>query len=67
VANRVSTLFAFRDGRIVRHFDSFPFWRWASQALGAPGRYLGWSAPLKWRVRRQAAAQLDRFRHDRQA
>src|SRR6186997_1050986 len=34
VVNVISAMFAFRDGRIVRHLDSFPFWRWASQALG---------------------------------
>jgi ketosteroid isomerase-like protein len=62
VANRVLALFAFRDGRIVRHFDSFPFWRWSSQALGPLGAALGWSAPLKWMVRRQAARQLTDFR-----
>ncbi len=62
VVNRVEALFAFRDGRIARHYDRFPFWRWASQALGPAGRLLGWSAPLKWVVRRQAAEQLARFR-----
>jgi ketosteroid isomerase-like protein len=65
VVNRISAMFAFRDGRIVRHYDSFPFWRWSSQALGPAGRLLGWFAPLKWTVRRQAAAQLDRFRERR--
>jgi len=67
VVNRISALFAFRDGRIVRHYDHFPFWRWAAQALGPAGRFLGWFAPLKWMVRRQAAAQLERFRERRAA
>lgn len=62
VVNRIEALFAFREGRIVRHFDHFPFWRWAAQALGPLGRFLGWFAPVKWMVRRQAAKQLDRFR-----
>ncbi len=62
VDNRIEAMFAFRDGRIVRHYDRFSFWRWSSQALGPAGRFLGWFAPLKWTVRRQAAAQLDRFR-----
>jgi ketosteroid isomerase-like protein len=67
VVNRIEALFAFRDGRIVRHYDRFSFWRWSSQALGPAGRFLGWSAPLKWMVRRQAAAQLDRYREKRAA
>jgi ketosteroid isomerase-like protein len=62
VVNHVSGLFAFRDGRIVRHFDNFSFWRWASQALGPLGAILGWFAPLKWKVRRQAAQGLAAFR-----
>ena len=62
VANRVEALFAFREGRIARHYDRFSLWRWSAQALGPVGRFLGWSAPMKWKVRRQAASQLDRFR-----
>jgi ketosteroid isomerase-like protein len=62
VVNRVDALFAFRDGRIIRHFDRFSFWQWSAQALGPAGRFLGWFPPLKWMVRRQAAVQLDRFR-----
>lgn len=62
VVNRVAALFAFRDGLIVRHHDSFSFWGWASQALGPVGAALGWFAPLKWKVRRDAAQALERFR-----
>jgi ketosteroid isomerase-like protein len=62
VVNRVHGMFAFRDGLIVRHFDSFPFWRWASQALGPAGAALGWLPPLKWKVRKDAATSLARYR-----
>lgn len=62
VVNVVSAMFAFRDGRIVRHYDSFSFWRWAAQALGPAGSALGWFAPLKWKVRRDAARGLTAFR-----
>jgi ketosteroid isomerase-like protein len=61
VVNRVRGMFAFRDGLIVRHYDHFSFWRWASQALGPMGRALGWFAGLKWKVRRDAAQALERF------
>ena len=67
VVNRIEALFAFRDGKIVRHFDRFSFWRWSAQALGPLGQSLGWFAPVKWMVRRQAAKQLDRFRAARGA
>ena len=65
VVNHVHGMFAFRDGLIVRHFDSFPFWRWASQALGPAGALLGWFPPLKWKVRKDAAKSLERFREKR--
>ena len=61
VVNRVRSLYAFRDGLIVRHYDHFAFWRWASQALGVGGMLLGWFAPVKWAVRRRAARSLERF------
>lgn len=65
VVNVIRAMFAFRDGRIVRHYDSFPFWRWASQALGPVGAALGWFAPLKWKVRKDAAKSLEKYRATR--
>ena len=65
VVNRVAAMFAFREGLIVRHYDRFSFWRWAAQALGPAGTALGWFAPLKWKVRREAARGLERFREGR--
>lgn len=67
VVNRIDALFAFREGRIVRHFDRFSFWRWSSQALGPLGQLLGWFAPVKWMVRRRAARSLGHFRDKRGA
>lgn len=65
VVNVISAMFAFRDGKIVRHFDSFPFWRWAAQALGPVGAVLGWFPPLKWKVRKEAARALEKYRASR--
>lgn len=53
VAIRVDSLFAFRDGKIVRQFDRFNFWRWAAQSWGTAGKLFGWFAPVKWWVRRK--------------
>jgi ketosteroid isomerase-like protein len=61
VVNRIGSMFAFRDGLIVRHYDSFPFWRWARQALGPVGLLLGWSPPLRWKVRKDADRSLRAF------
>jgi ketosteroid isomerase-like protein len=67
VVNVVRAMFAFRDGKIVRHYDHFSFWRWAGQALGPTGKALGWFAPLKWSVRRQARRSLEQFSERRAA
>lgn len=61
VVNRIDARFAFRDGLIIRHVDRFSFWRWAGQALGPLGLMLGWFAPLKWKVRKDARKGLDLF------
>ena len=61
VVNVIRGMYAFRDGKIVRHYDRFSFWRWASQALGPIGALLGWFAPLKWKVRKDAARSLEKF------
>lgn len=65
VVNRIRGMYAFRDGLVCRHFDSFSFWRWSSQALGPLGAVLGWSWPLKAMVRRDAARSLAKFRDAR--
>ena len=61
VHNKIDAVFAFRDGKIVRHVDSFGFWAWASQALGAIGTMLGWCGPLKARVRKKADKSLSDY------
>lgn len=53
VVNRIDSLFAFREGRVVRHFDRYSFWRWSAQALGPVGTLLGWFGPFEWWVRKR--------------
>lgn len=53
------------DGLIRRHRDRFDFWRWARQALGAPGLLLGWTGMLRRKVQQGAAANLARFQAKR--
>ena len=61
VHNIVRARFAFRDGRILEHIDTFDFWRWSRQALGPVGVLLGWSPPLQRKVRAQAADTLAKY------
>jgi ketosteroid isomerase-like protein len=61
VHNRIDARFEFKDGLIVRHRDRFDFWRWARQALGPAGWFLGWSHFMQKRVQDQAARGLEKF------
>lgn len=61
VNNVIDSRFEFRDGLIVRQVDTFDFWRWSRQALGAPGLLLGWSGALQRKVRANAAKGLAEF------
>lgn len=61
VHNRIAASFEFDGGLIVRHRDQFDLYRWARQALGAPGVLLGWTPMIQNKVRRTAAAALDRY------
>jgi ketosteroid isomerase-like protein len=58
VHNKIAAMFAFKDGKIVRHIDRFNFWAWSKQALGAPGLLFGWFGPFKGAVRKKAMASL---------
>ena len=62
VHNIIDARFEFDSaGLIVRHQDTFDFWRWSRQALGAPGMLLGWTPFLRAKERVQAAANLKKF------
>ena len=59
VTNRIDAAFVFQDAKIIKHTDSFDFWKWSRQALGTSGLLLGWSPMLQSRVRAYARASLD--------
>ena len=67
VHNIIDARFQFRDGKIARHDDSFDFWRWSRQALGAPGLLFGWSSLLQNAVRKKALAGLDAYERERRS
>ena len=62
VINKIQARFEFRDGKIIRHIDSFDLWRWAHQALGLKGLLLGWTPLVGNAIRKQAAKGLAQFR-----
>ena len=62
VDNAIDAKFKFNpQGFIVRHEDSFDFWKWSRQALGAPGALLGWTPVIRGKVRGQAGRNLQKF------
>jgi ketosteroid isomerase-like protein len=54
----VNTMFAFRDGLIIRQIDRFSFWQWSRQAFGLTGQLFGWSWPMKSLIRKKAMIAL---------
>ena len=61
VLNQIDAAFEFKDGRIIRHVDTFSFWRWSRQSLGLVGWLLGWTPFLQNKVRSTAAIGLRKF------
>jgi ketosteroid isomerase-like protein len=43
VHNIIDAHFQFQDGKIVRHRDSFDFYRWARMGFGWKGTLMGWA------------------------
>ena len=61
VHNIISARFKFQDEKIIRHHDTFDFWRWSRMALGPAGWFLGWSSFLQKKVQAQARSRLKKF------
>ncbi len=61
VHNRIDAAFAFRDGNIIRHTDSFDLWKWAGMALGLRGQLLGWTPIVQSAIRKNAGRALEAF------
>ena len=61
VHNVIDARFEFKQGKILRHYDEFNFWRWSRQALGAVGTAMGWSKLLQSKVQARAAQGLQEF------
>ena len=62
VHNKIDAAFEFRDGKIIKHTDTFDFWKWSRQALGPAGVLLGWTPMLRGKVQKQAAERLAKFK-----
>jgi hypothetical protein len=61
VHNKIEAEFEFQDGKIIKHTDTFDFWKWSRMALGPVGFLLGWTPLLRRKVQKQASERLARF------
>ncbi|MGB7922662.1 MAG: nuclear transport factor 2 family protein [Pyrinomonadaceae bacterium] len=62
VHNKIDAEFEFQDGKIIKHTDTFNFWKWSWMALGPVGLLLGWTPLLHKKVQKQAGERLAKFR-----
>ena len=61
VTNHVESHIKLLDDKIIEHNDQFNFWKWSSQALGVPGKLLGWTPFMLNKVQVQARENLRNF------
>lgn len=61
VQNRIRSEFVFKNGKVVRQKDRFPFWKWTRMALGLPGIFLGWTPIVQGKVRSEADKNLRHY------
>ena len=61
VHNIINANFEFKDGKIIRHTDTFNLSRWASQAMGLKGQILGGTGFFRKRLQAQTNRLLSKF------
>lgn len=61
VHNVIDAVFEIRDGKVVRHVDTFDLWRWMRMALGPKGVVLGWLPPVQAALRKKARQGLELY------
>lgn len=61
VVNKIDAEFEIIEGKIVKHTDTFNFYKWAKQAFGAGGLLLGWTNAFKEKVRTTAKKKLEEY------
>ncbi len=61
VHNIIEANFQFKDGLIIRHADSFDFYRWARMAFGIKGTIIGWAPFFRRMVQSRVNGLLKRF------
>jgi len=61
VHNTIEARFEFKDGKIIKHTDTFNLHKWSKQALGLKGFFLGNTMYFKNKLKAQTNKLLDKF------
>ncbi len=61
VLNKIDAAFEFKEGKIIKHTDSFNLHTWAKQAIGFQGLLLGGTSFFKKKLHQQTNRLLDKF------
>ncbi len=61
VVNNIKAYMRLKDGKIIEHSDGFKLSKWAAQALGLPGIFLGWTNFMKRKIQKNARKSLDMY------
>ncbi|MCF6351795.1 MAG: nuclear transport factor 2 family protein [Cyclobacteriaceae bacterium] len=61
VLNKIDAQFEFKDGKIIKHTDSFNLHNWAKQAIGFQGLLLGGTSFFRKKLQQQTNRLLDKF------
>lgn len=61
VHNIITAELRIQDGKIIRHTDHFDLYRWARQAMGFQGLFLGWTRFFKSKLQHQTNRLLIRY------
>lgn len=65
VHNSIDARFEFKDGKIIKHIDTFNIHKWAKQAMGFKGLLLGGTSFFKKKLNEQTNKLLDKFMANR--
>lgn len=60
IHNIIDAQFEFKDGKIIKHTDSFSFKNWSKQAFGFLGTLIGGTSFFKTKFNKQANSLLDK-------
>jgi len=61
VHNVIDAQFEFKEGKIIKHTDTFNLYKWSKQAFGLTGFFLGWTRFFKNKLNAQTNSLLTKF------